>query len=287
VTRQTQSQTLPHTFQKQQNGYYCGPASVRVALTCRGIVLTQTQLASELGTTSSGTDSSADVVRVMNAHLGEGTYAVRYLPGPSATAAEVSALRVDLVRSIDGGSALVANVVGPLRTLGNATYTYAGGHYVALVGYRALGDEVLVADVNVGEYWASTAAVATWIARRGYAYDGRTPVRPIEEEEDVMKGIIAQSTNEPQNAIVRAWIDPTLGPVYANIIKSDYIPMWVAQGFVCDGPTTFKVDYLHELGQEFSAAQAAYYRALGGNGGGGGRAGALRVELTGTAVEAG
>lgn len=163
--------TLPYTFRVQETGFWCGPAAVQVALSCNRKVVSQLQLAAALGTTVNGTGSSADVVRVMSAFLGAGSYAARFIAGPKVSDEQVATLRSDLVAGIDAGYALVANVRGTILNLNGASYAYNGGHYVAVVGYRAGGDEALVADVAVrnGEYWVGTRALAVWIASRGYA----------------------------------------------------------------------------------------------------------------------
>jgi len=173
---------LPHVFQVQQTGFWCGPAAVRVALSCRGIARSQAELAAALGTTVNGTDSSADVVRVMNAELGAGTYAARYLPGSTATDEEIAALRSDLVAGVGDGFPIVANVVGTIRPLDGGSYSYPGGHYVAVTGYRNGGDEAFVSDVAAREYWVTTQALAVWIAERGYSYraGGQVPIEGVD-----------------------------------------------------------------------------------------------------------
>jgi GH25 family lysozyme M1 (1,4-beta-N-acetylmuramidase) len=495
---------LPHNTQGQQRYYYCGPAAVRCALSCLGQTPSQDSLAAELGTTENGTDSSADVVRVLSAHLGPGTYDDRYIPGQDATPDQTARLRADLLASIDAGRALVANVRGTITTVDGTSYTYNGGHYVAVVGYRAGGDEALVADVALPrDYWTTTARLATWIATRGYSYpaitapvgadapgplfgwdasdfdwsrgpmdlaaakadgiswfthkateatstkhthlrdaleraraagieflgayhvvrsspsvqaqvdyflryldeqvpwwrtfpgfmlqvdlelwpydqvsaatgiafaralqaaqpkrvltyashgmydnslaglntplwnanyganpargfraaypgdagagwtpySGQTPVMwqygsqltigsqpgcdanafrgsladlrllitgsagqgaPSIEEDEEMKGILAETTGEQSNSQVRAWIDPVLGPVYDNLISGDYAPAWIAMGFaVPPGGGYFMFKHLAELGRDFGAAQREYLAALeagsGGTGGG-------------------
>lgn len=169
---------LPHVFQVQQTGYYCGPAAVKVALSCRGIHIAQGALASALGTTTAGTDSSVDVVRVMNANVGP-LYGMR----GAAVSLAPSTLAVELRRSIDAGYAVVANVVGTIHTQDGYAYPYPGGHYVALTGYDGPDDSVLVSDVAVREYWASTADVARWIVGRGYSYLAMSTV----EDDDMPK----------------------------------------------------------------------------------------------------
>jgi len=169
---------LTYLFDGQETGWFCGPASVQIALRCRGINRTETELARQLGTDTFGTDSSADVVRVLNQILGAGTYDDTYIPGATATAAEAAALKAVLVRSIDAGYAIVANVVGTVTAVDGQQYTYDGGHYVAVTGYRAGGDAAFVADVGApAQYWVTTKALAVWIAERGYSYKVGTMAR--------------------------------------------------------------------------------------------------------------
>ena len=162
---------LTYLFDGQETGFWCGPASVQIALRCRGIAKTEAELAKTLGTTTFGTSSSADVVRVLNQLLGAGTYDDVYIPGKTATDADVAALKTALVRSVDAGFAVVANVVGTIRPISGGSFSYPGGHYVAVTGYRAGGDEAYVADVGApAQYWVRTSALAVWIAERGYSY---------------------------------------------------------------------------------------------------------------------
>jgi peptidase C39-like protein/glycosyl hydrolase family 25 len=159
---------LSYSFQKQENGYFCGPAATRIAMTVWGKYPSQDELAGSLGTTTNGTNSSANVVNTLNAYLGAGTYEVTFIPGNDATAAERDEFRRDMKASIDAGYPIVANVVSTVRANNGNSYAYPGGHYVAIVGYDD-SDNVKVADVNVGEYWVTVARMATWIAARGYA----------------------------------------------------------------------------------------------------------------------
>lgn len=162
--------TLPHEFQKQINYYYCGPAATRVALTPWGIYRTQQELAAQLGTTTTyGTNSSEDVVRVMNAWLGAGKYESEYIGGSVASPEATTEFRWTAVDSINKWLPVVCNVVGPIRSVDGFYATYPGGHYVTIVGYKRDGEEFLVADVDKHEYWVDVQAMATWIAGRGYS----------------------------------------------------------------------------------------------------------------------
>ncbi len=95
------------------------------------------------------------------------------------------------------------------------------------------------------------------------------PLPPwADDEEYEMKGAIVQTTKESANSQVRAWVDPILGPVYANMVGPEYVPVWVAQGFAVPASGGyFMVPRLADLGQDFYAAQAAYYKALAAGGG--------------------
>lgn len=157
-----------HAFQVQITGYYCGPAATRVALSARSLFPSQDELARSLGTTVNGTDSSNNVVNTLNAYLGAGTYAAVWIPGQDATAAQRDQLGADVQRSVDAGYAVVANVVGSIITNDGSKYTYAGGHYVTIVGYDDQGN-VFVSDIAVREYWVTLARMATWIAARSYS----------------------------------------------------------------------------------------------------------------------
>jgi len=57
----------------QPNGYYCGPAATRIALSAHGQPPTFDALAQDLGTTRDGTKSIDDITRVLNQHTGDGT----------------------------------------------------------------------------------------------------------------------------------------------------------------------------------------------------------------------
>lgn len=161
---------LPHEIHYQDTGYFCGPAATRTALSVRGVVVAESTLAGILKTTTAGTNSSNDIVRGLNAYL-PGIYSAKFIPGSSASAAQAEQFRRDLVHSVAAGYAVVANVVGTARASDGRNYSYPGGHYVSVVGYRKDGAEAYVSDNAVGrDYWMTTAVLATWIAGRGYAW---------------------------------------------------------------------------------------------------------------------
>jgi len=164
---------LGYQFQWQQNGYYCAPAATRIALTARGYYYTQDYIASRLGTTTAGTNSALDTTRVLNALGNTGFYETKWIPGNSATQAEINRLQWDVVFDIDRGYPLVVNVVGTAMDTDGDWHTYWGGHYMTVVGYTDGGWTVKLADPadanGYGWYWMTTTRLAHWIAARGYS----------------------------------------------------------------------------------------------------------------------
>src|SRR5690349_424794 len=97
--------TLPAKWQAQSTGYWCGPTSAQIALSARGVSVSQAQLAREMRTTENGTDYIGLITPVLNKHLGPDTkYFSRYNPNSAQ-------LWADVTTSIDAGYAVVANIV--------------------------------------------------------------------------------------------------------------------------------------------------------------------------------
>jgi hypothetical protein len=168
------SNVLAYDFQWQQNGYYCGPAATRIALTARGYYdYSQDYIASQLHTTTDGTNSADDTTRVLNALGNTGFYESKWIPGDSATQEEIDRLQWDIVYDIDRGYPIVANIVGSAMDTDGDWHTYSGGHYLTVVGYSDDGWTAKIADPadanGYGWYWMSTVLLAHWIAARGYS----------------------------------------------------------------------------------------------------------------------
>ena len=164
---------LSPDFQFQPNYYYCAPAAVRLALTADGHASpNMDELASQLGTTTFGTNSAEDTTRVLNGVLGAGIYQTRAIPGISATAAETDLLRADVVRSISNGHAVVANIAGYTTDVNGGFHSYPG-HYLTVIGYGQGGATMKIADPadtqGTGYYWISTGNLANWIGSHGYS----------------------------------------------------------------------------------------------------------------------
>ncbi|WP_433380077.1 C39 family peptidase [Dactylosporangium sp. CA-152071] len=167
---------LKYQFQLQPNYYFCGPAATRIALTAAGHAVSQDEAAAMLGTTTNGTNSALDTTRVLNQVLGHGRtlYQTREIPVYPATPAQAAQLQTDVLTTVGGGRAIVANIAGHVTDTAGAVHAYEGGHYLTVVGYRDGGGTVKIADPadpsGDGTYWLRTPKLADWISSRGYSY---------------------------------------------------------------------------------------------------------------------
>ncbi|GIG91633.1 hypothetical protein Pen02_65690 [Plantactinospora endophytica] len=168
-----ESKLLDYQFQAQINGWYCGPAATRIALTVRDKQPSQDAVAAELGTTMSGTNSAEDTTRALNEITGTDFYRTTAIPGGAATPAQMDKLQGDVVHAVTSGYAVVVNIAGSVTDLDGGWHSYPGGHYLTVVGYRDDGRTVKIADPAIpGEdsnYWLSTIDLANWAATRGYS----------------------------------------------------------------------------------------------------------------------
>lgn len=157
----------------QPNGWYCGPAATRIALSAHGILPSFDDLAAALGTTRNGTASIFEVTRVLNSIYGDERYESVEITGPRfANAKQIRKLRTDVVRAVSGGDAVVANIIGTIHDTVGERHSYPGGHYVTITGYGDSGATVTVTDpadrVGSNEYQVPVDLMAHWIASRGY-----------------------------------------------------------------------------------------------------------------------
>lgn len=158
--------------QWQETGYWCGPAATRVALTAVGQYPSQADLAAELPTDEQGTDHISQVTDVLNAH-GAGNYVTTEMPNDPPTAEQEQKLWDDVVRTVDAGRGLVANIVAPPS---NHPPGYPSDqtiyHYFTVVGYNADTSQVYIADsagFSQGTYWLDFHKFATLIPPKGYS----------------------------------------------------------------------------------------------------------------------
>ena len=179
---QTQTQTdrkghgereLGVRYEAQPNFYYCGPAATRNALSVQGKNINVDDMAKEMGTTEAGTNSINDITPVLNKETGKNdAYRSVEISTPDADTKQTDTLRTDIVRTVDDGRAVVANIAGTSTDTDGNAHSYEGGHYISVVSYRDNGNTVKIADSadpNTASYWISTEHLADWIATRGYA----------------------------------------------------------------------------------------------------------------------
>ncbi|MGN0732898.1 MAG: C39 family peptidase [Emergencia sp.] len=118
---------------KQSNSYYCGPASVRMTLKYLGVRKTQSDLASQMGTTAADGTYVYQIANGLNNNLSGTPY--RYVLNSQITFGE------GLMYSIDKGKPVICHVMtGTLPNYSSAGYNT--GHYLVARGYKytALGN---------------------------------------------------------------------------------------------------------------------------------------------------
>ncbi|MFG2051018.1 C39 family peptidase [Micromonospora sp. NPDC048935] len=179
-TTQTQTDRKDHgerqlgvRYEAQPNFYYCGPAATRNALSVQGKNINVDDMAKEMGTTEAGTNSINDITPVLNKETGKAdAYHSVEISKPDADAKQTDTLRADIVKTVDGGRAVVANIAGTSTDTDGVSHSYEGGHYISVVGYRDNGTIVRIADSadpNQASYEVTVEHLADWIATRGYA----------------------------------------------------------------------------------------------------------------------
>jgi hypothetical protein len=166
------NKVIGYTGDLQPNGYYCGPAATRIAVSAYGHTPSFDDLAKDLGTTQSGTNSIHDVTRVLNFNVGGGYRSVE-IPEQGANPEQTERLRTDVVTAINNGNPIVANIAGTTSDTIGELHSYPGGHYVTITGYTEDGRLISVADpadrLGSNEYQVPVDRMADWIATRGYA----------------------------------------------------------------------------------------------------------------------
>ena len=160
-------------YEAQPNFYYCGPAATRNALSVQGKNIDVNAMAKEMGTTEAGTNSINDITPVLNKETGKkNAYHSVEIRDTKADDKQTDTLRTDIVRTIDDGRAVVANIAGTATDTDGNTHSFEGGHYISVVGYRDNGHTVTIADSadpNMASYRMSVDNLADWIATRGYS----------------------------------------------------------------------------------------------------------------------
>jgi hypothetical protein len=159
-------------YQVQDTGYWCGPAATRIALSARGINVSQADMAAQLGTTTNGTDWIGQVTGVLDNYVG--WYETKEMPNDPPTQGQRDLLWNDIVLDINNGYAIVANIVAPP---GNQPPGYPSDqtiyHYFTVIGYDDSNMTVYIADPASFSgnqfYWLSFDQLSTLIPPKGYS----------------------------------------------------------------------------------------------------------------------
>ncbi|WP_405099668.1 C39 family peptidase [Micromonospora sp. NBC_01412] len=160
-------------YEAQPNFYYCGPAAARNALSVQGKAISVDAMAKEMGTTEDGTNSINDITPVLNKETGKAdAYRSVEIKTGKADDGQTDKLRGDVVRTVDSGRAVVANIAGTSTDIDGGVHSFEGGHYISVVGYRDNGGIVRIADSanpDQASYEVTVDNLADWTATRGYA----------------------------------------------------------------------------------------------------------------------
>ncbi|MGC4892129.1 C39 family peptidase, partial [Micromonospora sp. DT227] len=143
--RNSGERELDVRYEAQPNFYYCGPAAARNAISVLGKNIDVHAMAREMGTTENGTNSINDITPVLNKETGKPYKSVE-IRSPKADDRQTDKLRTDIVRTVDDGRAVVANIAGTTTDTDGTTHSFEGGHYISVVGYQNNGTTVTIAD---------------------------------------------------------------------------------------------------------------------------------------------
>ncbi|SCG63689.1 C39 family peptidase [Micromonospora halophytica] len=161
-------------YEAQPNFYYCGPAATRNALSVLDKDIDVDDMAKRMGTTEAGTNSINDITPVLNKEAGKGdVYRTVEIKTGKADTKQTDKLRADIVRTVDNGRAIVANIAGTATDTDGGTHSFEGGHYIAVTGYQDNGNTVTIADSAnpaTASYEMDIDTLADWIATRGYSH---------------------------------------------------------------------------------------------------------------------
>ncbi|MEV0808685.1 C39 family peptidase, partial [Micromonospora sp. NPDC050200] len=130
-------------------------------------------MAKEMGTTENGTNSINDITPVLNKETGKNdAYHSVEIKDSKADDKQTDKLRTDIVRTVDDGRAVVANIAGTTTDTDGGVHSFEGGHYISVVGYQDNGKIVTIADSanpDQASYQITVDNLADWIATRGYS----------------------------------------------------------------------------------------------------------------------
>lgn len=177
----------------QQYSWDCGPAAAQVVLQAAGVNKTEDWLIKAIGTTTSGTNHSGLIARVLDELLPGSGYSqgVVWLTQDPPSAGQVNKLFSDVRRSVDASRGTILNFVSPPWNRPRPSYTstqalqYGGNntiyHYVAGMGYAIddAGDRhIWIADPGFKPHgmWCRVSDVARLIVPHSYSFASTAPI---------------------------------------------------------------------------------------------------------------
>jgi Peptidase_C39 like family len=144
------------TWQRQQTSYWCGPASIRIAISAQQSPPSQTTIANYLGIGSAGTNRN-QMAQGLNHYLGSGTYGVETVDDVGGLKSSV-ALREQFWSRLENATA--NGVVVPVNIYfpGNSQYRPAGyavqsgmvDHWFCVYGVETGSRKVYITDPASG-----------------------------------------------------------------------------------------------------------------------------------------
>jgi len=138
----TAQATVPVTWQQQANGYYCGPAAIRMVISSRTSSLpSQGTIASYVGTSPDDGTNRYQVRDGVN-HWLNAHYAVHNVSNPM-TDAQIDVLWTKIKANINTGWSMPVNIVthsGGMRPPGYAASTNVD-HWIVVSGFYTSGGQ--------------------------------------------------------------------------------------------------------------------------------------------------
>jgi predicted chitinase len=229
----------------QERPWDCGPASLQVALSARGVTKSENELIRLCGTDEGGTDS-IDQIRVAASGLGLEYETVWILNDPPRPG-QRDQFWADLQATVLSGHAIIMNWVSPAsnppiaikgsqspsRLYGRSTIY----HYTTAVGFDADARAVLVGDPGVGfAYWITLDNCVSLIAGKGYlrksgveaaaaALVSATP--QADHGVDVLRDVMGNALPKDRYAALLPALESCL--IQCGCTTVDRIAMWCAQ----------------------------------------------------------
>jgi hypothetical protein len=207
----------------QETGWWCGPASVQVALNAKNIHIPEREIAHDIeqlenpgrGDDRDGTDYIGLIEKYLDRKVPQAHYTSVLMPNDPASQEQVTRLFNDVVRSIDAGWPVIINIVAPpnnppaaIASMGSKSPPYpkflTTYHYMVLAGYlrKPSMRGFWVADPasfgGVTGWWApleGPGSISSLIPPKGYCFADCDPVdtEPVDGGDDE----IPVDTSEP------------------------------------------------------------------------------------------